>query len=100
MLPTTDFFGTPITRLILGDNPINGHSYIPDITPGGEMMDYYTAQRCVDMLFDAQAAGINTFVPLGCDFDLRVLRQFRNMGGKMNLIYQPYPAIPLEINRA
>lgn len=98
MLPTTDFFGTPITRLILGDNPINGHSYIPDITPGGEMMDYYTAQRCVDMLFDAQAAGINTFVPLGCDFDLRVLRQFRNMGGKMNLIYQPYPAIPLEIN--
>ena len=45
MLPTTDFFGTPITRLILGDNPINGHSYIPDITPGGEMMDYYTSMR-------------------------------------------------------
>ena len=98
MLPTVDFFGTQITRLILGDNPINGHSYIPDITPGGEMMDYYTADKCVDMLFEAQKAGINTFLPLGCDFDLRVLRQFNNMGGHMNLIYQPYPAIPLAVN--
>lgn len=98
MLPTVNFFGTEITRLILGDNPINGHSYIPDITPGGEMMDYYTADKCVDMLFEAQKAGINTFLPLGCDFDLRVLRQFNNMGGHMNLIYQPYPAIPLAVN--
>ncbi len=98
MLPTTNFFGTPITRLILGDNPITGHSYIPDITSGDEMMDYYTAQRCVDLLFEAQSVGINTFVPLGNDFELRVLRQFRNMGGQMNLIFQPYPAISLEVN--
>jgi hypothetical protein len=29
MIPTVDFFGTPVSRLFLGDNPVNGHSYIP-----------------------------------------------------------------------
>jgi hypothetical protein len=28
MLATVDFFGSQISRLILGDNPFNGHSYI------------------------------------------------------------------------
>ena len=28
MIPSVDFFGTQVTRLILGDNPFNGHSYI------------------------------------------------------------------------
>ncbi len=98
MLPTVDFFGTQITRLILGDNPINGHSYIQYVTPGSEMMDYYTADRCVEMLFEAEKAGINTFLPLATDFDLRVIRQYRNSGGSMHLIYQPYTAIPLSTN--
>jgi len=98
MLPTVDFFGTPITRLILGDNPVNGHSYIPDITPGGEMMDYFTAEKTVEMLFRAEESGINAMLPLANDFMLRVIRQYRNEGGKMKIIYQPYPAIPLEQN--
>ena len=98
MLPVVDFFGTPITRLMVGDNPVNGHSYIPDITPGGEMMDYYTAEKCVQMLVHAEDSGINAMLPLASDFMLRVIRQYRNEGGKMKIIYQPYPAMPLERN--
>ena len=45
MIPQVDFFGTQVTRLIVGDNPFSGHSYIPDIANGNEMMDYYTRRR-------------------------------------------------------
>lgn len=98
MLPAADFFGVQVTRLIVGDNPFSGHSYIEDIVSGKEMLDYYTADNIVKALFDAEKAGYNTYLPLADPFILRVIRQYRNEGGKMNLIFQPYPPISLEIN--
>lgn len=98
MLPVVNFFGTEVTRLIVGDNPFSGHSYIEDMVPGGEMLDYYTAENIVKALFDAEKAGYNTYLPLADPFILRVIRQYRNEGGKMHLIFQPYPPISLEIN--
>lgn len=98
MLPQVDFFGTNVTRLILGDNPFNGHSYIPEISPRDDMLDYYTADNAVKAMFEAEKAGIDTMMPLANDFMIRVIRQYRNQGGKMNIIFQPYPAISLNIN--
>ena len=98
MLPTADFFRTAVTRLILGDNPFTGHSYIPDLATGQEMIDYYTADRIVRTLFAAEEAGLNTCLPLADPFILRVLRQYRNEGGRMHFIFQPYPAIDLQVN--
>ena len=98
MLPTADFFGTQVTRLIVGDNPFSGHSYIEEVVTGGEMMDYYTAENIVKALFDAERAGYNTYLPLADPFILRVIRQYRNEGGNMHLIFQPYPPIGLDIN--
>jgi hypothetical protein len=98
MIQQTDFFGTRISRLVLGDNPINGHTYIPDVYSSDAMLDYYTAANSVQALFEAEQCGINTIVPLANDFMLRVIREYRNAGGKMNIVFQPYPAIPLEIN--
>ena len=98
MIKTVDFFGTQVTRLILGDNPFNGHSYITDVHSGSEMMDFYTAEKCVQTLFEAEENGLNTFLPLGDPFSLRVIRQYRNEGGKMNLIFQSYPPIDLKTN--
>lgn len=98
MLPTADFFGNDVTRLILGDNPFSGHSYIPELVDGAQMLDYYTADNIVKALFEAEKAGYNAYLPLGDPFILRVLRQYRNAGGTMKLIFQPYPAIDLEIN--
>ena len=97
-MKTTDFLGTQATRLFLGDNTFNGHSYITDVYSGGEMMDYYTAERCVEAMFKAEELGINTMVPLADPFSLRVLRQYRNAGGKMQIIFQSYPAIDLRTN--
>lgn len=98
MIPTVDFFGTQVSRLFLGDNPINGHSYIPEICPGEEMMDYFTAQRVVESLFHAEALGYTACLPLANGFMIRVIRQYRNEGGKMNWIFQPFPCIPVEVN--
>lgn len=98
MIPTVDFFGTPVSRLFLGDNPITGHSYIPEIHPGGEMMDYFTAQNVVKAFFEAEELGYTACLPLATDFLFRVIRQYRNEGGKLNWIFQPYPAVGLEVN--
>ena len=97
-IPKVNFFGNQVTRLILGDNPFNGHSYIPDIHSEDEMLDYYTAERCVKTLFEAEENGINAYMALASPFILRVIRQYRNEGGKMNIMFQSYPAIDLEIN--
>ncbi len=98
MLPTVDFFGKQTSRLILGDNPFTGHSYIKDIVSGEEMLDYYTADRLVKILHQAQQLGISAYLPLATDFNLRILRQFRNEGGELDVIFQPYPAISLDVN--
>ena len=98
MIKTVDFCGTPISRLILGDNTFTGHSYIEEKHTGAEMMDYYTAAKCVEALFEAEKNGINAYLALAEPFILRVLRQYRNEGGKMNIIFQTYPAVELETN--
>jgi len=98
MIPQIDFFGTKVSRLIVGDNPINGHSYVPEVYPSGEMLDYYTAQNAVKALHEAERSGVNTILPLANDFMIRVIRQYRNEGGEMNLIYQSYPPIDLMVN--
>jgi len=98
MIPTIDFFGTQVTRMILGDNPFNGHSYIPDIHSDDEMLDFYTADKCVRALFEAEDNGINTFMALASPFILRVIRQYRNEGGKMHIMFQSYPPIELAVN--
>ena len=98
VIPSIDFFGNQVTRLILGDNPFNGHSYIPDIHSEDEMLDYYTAERCVKALFEAEENGINAYMALASPFILRVIRQYRNEGGKMHVMFQSYPAIDLEVN--
>jgi hypothetical protein len=98
MIPTVDFFGVRVTRLTLGDNPFNGHSYVQSVHSGDEMQDYYTAENCVRTLFTAEEQGINTYIALADPFVLRVIRQYRNAGGTMNVLFQSFPAIELEVN--
>jgi hypothetical protein len=98
MLPTVDFFGTPVTRMIVGDNPVNGHSYIPDIYPGEEMERYYTIETTVALYHHAAELGFNTILPLACPKTLEALRVYKKTGGTLNIIFQPYPAVPLEEN--
>ena len=42
---SVNFFGHEISKLIIGDNPFNGHSYIEYQTTGAEMKNFYTAEK-------------------------------------------------------
>jgi hypothetical protein len=60
MLPTIALGTHQVTRLILGGNPIYGHSHFNRLY-SQHMVDYHTPQRVVELLRDATAAGINTW---------------------------------------
>lgn len=98
MLPTVDFFGTQVTRLILGDNPFNGHSYVADKADGTDMLDFYTEDKVIETLFHAGELGMNTWLPLADPFIIRCIRHYKNMGGKMNMIFQTCPWYGYEQN--
>lgn len=97
-MKTVDFFGTQVSKLILGDNPVHGHSYIGDITPGSKMMDYYSPDNYLALLHHAEELGINTYLGLANDYTVRVWRQYRQQGGAMHLMFQTYPAMDLGAN--
>jgi len=96
MLPTIDFYGTPVTRLFLGDNPFIGNSYVPDVYGRAEMYDYYTAENVLKALYMAEECGINTYMALADPFLVRMIRQYKKDGGKMNIMFQTYPPMDLQ----
>jgi hypothetical protein len=98
MSRTVDFFGTKITRMIVGDNPVSGHSYIHDITTGDAMKAYYTKDKIVELYFRCEELGLDTILPLAMPEILSALKTYRSMGGKLNIIFQPYNPTPLEQN--
>ena len=97
-IPQVDFYGHSVTRLMLGDNPFNGHSYIHDVHSGDEMLDFYTAEKVLRAMFEAEECGVNAYIALADPFIIRLLRQYRNEGGKMEIIFQSYPPVELEVN--
>ena len=95
LLPTVNFLGHTVTRMIVGDNPQTGHSYIEDRIPGTEMKEFYTPEKILETLFVIQDAGYNTIMPLSTPTNLEILKKFRKLGGKLNIVFQPYTPIPL-----
>lgn len=95
---TVNFFGKQVTKLIIGDNPMNGHSYIEDVLPGAEMLHYYTAERFKETLFRAEECGYNTMLPLADPYVIRLLQEYRRDGGKMQFIFQTYPAMNQDVS--
>lgn len=93
-----DFFGTQISKLIIGDNPFNGHSYITEYIPDSEMLAYHTEERILSAMHEMESLGINTMLPLADPYIIRVLQHYRAQGGKMNFIFQLYAPMNLEVS--
>ena len=98
MISTVDFFGNTVTKLIIGDNPMNGHSYIEDQTPGAEMKSYYTAEKIKEALFTMEKTGFNTMLPLADPYIIRILQEYRAAGGTMQFIFQPYMPMDQDVS--
>lgn len=61
MLPTVDFCGLEVTRLVIGANPFGGFSH-QNKHRDREMLSYSTVERIKETWARAEAAGINTMV--------------------------------------
>ena len=85
-----DFFGHKVSKVIVGDNPFNGHSYITEYVSKEEMIDYHTEDKILEAMHKMEELGINTMLPLADPYIIRILQHYKSNGGKMNFIFQTY----------
>ncbi|CAN5709272.1 hypothetical protein BH23PLA1_BH23PLA1_13010 [soil metagenome] len=81
-LPTIRLGSHRVTRLIVGGNPIYGHSHFNSIL-SRSMTDWHTPDRVVELLKHCEAAGINTWQNSYADRTLSDLDRYRAEGGAM-----------------
>jgi hypothetical protein len=87
-LPTVDFCGLKVTRLIIGANPFGGFSH-QSKQRDRDMLAYYSPQRIIETWHRAEAAGINTMITNNeTPSVIDALRQYLSGGGKLQWIAQ------------
>jgi hypothetical protein len=88
MLPTVNFCGLDVTRLIIGANPFGGHSH-QNSKRTEDMLAYYTIDRIKETWDLAEQAGINTMVANNeTPHVLEAVRQYIDEGGPLQWIAQ------------
>ncbi|MCI8624611.1 MAG: hypothetical protein HFG26_13265 [Provencibacterium sp.] len=90
MLPTVPLGVHAVTRLIIGGNPFSGNSHVSR-EMDEEMQDYFTTAAVKRTLMRCQECGINTMQLRGDRHILRILREFRAEGGRLQWIAQTTP---------
>ena len=95
-----DFYGHKVSKLIIGDNPFNGHSYITEYVSKNEMIEYHTEDKILEAMHKMEDLGINTMLPLADPYIIRILSHYRSNGGKMNFIFQTYAPMMTNIETA
>ena len=87
LLPSVDFCGTRLSRLLIGGNPFRGYSHL---SPGlnEEMKTYHTVERVVRTLLRAEECGINCMQSRGDDVIFAMIDAYREAGGAMHWIAQ------------
>ena len=92
MLPTIELAGHKISRLIIGSNTFAGNSHV-SCEMDEEMENYFTTDNIKKTLFRCDECGI-TAMQLRADRHIfRLMREYRNEGGKMLWIVQTAPEI-------
>jgi len=87
LLPTIDFCGSAVTRLICGGNPLSGYSHFSQ-DMDWEMITYYTMPNIQALLDECLEQGINTFQSRGDRHQMRAFLEHREHGGQIQWIAQ------------
>lgn len=88
MLPTVDFCGLTVTRLIIGANPFGGFSH-QSKKRDQEMVAYHTPERIRETWARAEAAGINTMITNNeTPHVIRTVEEYLAEGGRLQWIAQ------------
>jgi len=83
LLPTVKLGTHEVTRLIIGGNPIYGHSHFNKILSRSQIT-WHTPERVVELLQHCEAKGINTWQNSYAERTLSDLDRYRAAGGKMH----------------
>jgi hypothetical protein len=87
-LPTVEFYGLSVTRLILGANPFGGFSHQSE-QRDKEMVAYYSQKRILETWERAEMAGINTFITNNeTPHVVQAVREYVEAGGALQWIAQ------------
>ena len=78
-LPTVALGPHQVTRLILGGNPVYGHSHFNRLY-SQHLTDYHTPERVVELLRACEAAGINTWQNSYAERTLEDVERIRREG--------------------
>ena len=87
LLPTVDFFGKKVTRLICGGNPLSGFSHVSSDLDR-EMIEYYTMPNLQALLDECVRHGINTFQSRGDRHQMRMFLEHQLKGGEIQWMAQ------------
>ena len=96
LLPTIQLGTARVSRLVLGGNPVYGHSHFNHLY-SQQLRDYHTPERVVDLLKACAAAGINTWQNSYTERTVQDVLQCREQGipfnwlllGKGNWVERP-----------
>src|SRR5262245_7233779 len=83
LLPAVKLGPHQVTRLIVGGNPIYGHSHFNRLL-SQHMIDWHTPERVVALLKRCEEAGLNTWQNSYAERTLEDLDRYRKAGGKMH----------------
>jgi hypothetical protein len=83
LLPTVKLGSHAITRLIVGGNPVYGHSHF-NRHLSKYMTDWHTPERVVELLKRCEQAGLNTWQNSYAERTLTDLDRYREAGGSMH----------------
>lgn len=88
MLPSVDFCGLKINRLIIGANPFGGYSH-QSKSRDAEMVAYHTMERILETWQRAENAGINTMITNNeTPRVMQSVQEYFNNNGKLQWIAQ------------
>jgi hypothetical protein len=81
-----------ISRLIPGGNLVSGFVYSRDLLYVSALMKkYFTDEKVIEILGMCEASGINTAILRADEHILRIIKEYRRRGGKIQWIAQTYP---------
>jgi hypothetical protein len=83
LLPTVKLGAHQVTRLIVGGNPIYGHSHFNKLF-SQHMIDWHTPERVAALLKRCEQAGLNCWQNSYAERTLEDLGRYRSAGGKMH----------------
>jgi hypothetical protein len=82
LLPTIKLGPHTVTRLIVGGNPVYGHSHFNNLF-SRHMTDWHTPERVLALLRRCEEVGINTWQNSYAERTLADLERYRQAGGKL-----------------